>query len=415
MQRNVRLWRHALFAVVLVQAVPGRVDAAGDEVEALRREVESLKQQLQEIQAQLKQQASQAATKQEVQAVKQEVSQATKEATEWKHPESIVHLAGYAAVGYTDVRSDRGAFDQVTFNPIFHYQYNDLMLLQAELETSITPEGETEVNLEYGKLDLLLTDYLVLEGGKFLSPIGFFRQNLHPAWINKLPSFPPGFSEDEAAPVADVGLALRGGVPFGQARTTYDLYVANGPRLELNAAGTEIEALNTEGAASDVDSNKVVGGRLGVLPWPNLGIGLSGVTGKTRIDQAGQPTRNYNVYDVDLFYQPKAIAEGLELRGEYVKTRVGGGGTIDPESRDWEAYYLQAAYRIPGTKFEPVLRYGWYNPPGSRNRFRQWAPGIDYVFASNVMAKFAYEFNDLNDSSDNAGRDRLLLQLAYGF
>ena len=55
-------------------------------------------------------------------------------------------------------------------------------------EIEIDDAGETETNLEYLTIDWFINDYMALIAGKFLSPIGQFRQNLHPSWINKLPS-----------------------------------------------------------------------------------------------------------------------------------------------------------------------------------------------------------------------------------
>jgi hypothetical protein len=63
---------------------------------------------------------------------------------------------------------------------------------------------ETEVS-KTGRFGDVLHDYVTFGAGKFLSPLGYFRRNLHPAWINKLPSRPPGFSNGQAASVAEIG------------------------------------------------------------------------------------------------------------------------------------------------------------------------------------------------------------------
>lgn len=112
----------------------------------------------------------------DVQELKQETAESSVLGTD-----SIVHLAGYGAIGFSDVNDGDRAFSTASFNPIFHYQYKDKVLFEAELEVEIGENGETEIGLEYNTIDLVLNDNAVLVVGKFLSPLGYFRQNLHPA------------------------------------------------------------------------------------------------------------------------------------------------------------------------------------------------------------------------------------------
>lgn len=124
-------------------------------------------------------------------------------------------------------------------------------------------------------LNYFLNDDVTLFGEKFLSPIGYFRQNLHPSWINKFASEPPGFGHDGATPSSDVGAGARGGFHFGAMKAKYALYAGNGPRLELNAAGDEIEAIEAEGATSNPARTLLVGGRFALQPLPSLEVGVS--------------------------------------------------------------------------------------------------------------------------------------------
>src|SRR3546814_5952577 len=95
---------------------------------------------------------------------------------------------------------------------------------------------------------------------KFLSPLGNFRQNLHPAWINRFATVPLGFMDGGAAPIADVGLQLRGSFTAAAAgQFNYTGFVANGPALE--ADGDEIEAIATEGGTGNADGNLTEIGR----------------------------------------------------------------------------------------------------------------------------------------------------------
>jgi len=338
----------------------------------------------------------------------EELKKQVQEATEWKHVDSSVHLAGYGFVNYTDRQgSENGTFALGSFSPIFHYQYKDLLMLEAELELTYNANGETETALEYAALDLFLNDNATLVAGQFLSPIGQFRQNMHPAWINKMPSMPLGFHDDGAIPLSEMGVELRGGFPVGMHRGNYAVYVGNGPRLVNNAGELEVQ---TEGNNQDQNQNKTVGGRIGYLPLSNLEIGLSAAVGQANLP--GEDNRDYKVADVDFALQPSSL---VELRGEYVKTKVGElASSVIPEEHTWTASYVQASHKFASTAWEAVVRYGKFDRPDATQNQKQTAVGVNYLFASNVIAKLAYEFNK-GEAGTNADKDRVVAQLAYGF
>ena len=295
-----------LLAITFVPMVAMAEDA--DRISKLENQVETLTQQVEQLTRMLGEQRQQSVTRQDLEQVQQQVEQAAtkqdikelesavNENAEFRFADSVVHLAGYGSARYVDGDDEDGSFVVGSFNPIFHFQYKELVLLEAEFEFEIEDDGSTATELEYLTVDLLLHDYVTLLGGKFLSPVGYFRQNLHPAWINKLPSTPIGFGRDQAAPVAEVGLQARGGLPLpADMRLNYAIYAGNGPRLEVE--DDEIEAVETEGFGGDDNSNKVVGGRIGLRPLPKLEIGVSGVTGQARV--ADDADRDYDVIAVD--------------------------------------------------------------------------------------------------------------------
>ena len=427
--------------ILLVLTFTFSLSPAADDVDLIKSRVENLERELASMRSLLEQQAQQSVTREEVQELKEEVRVTRANQAEWKTYDSKVHLAGYAAVGYTNKgEMNNDAFQQVQFNPIFHYSYKDLFLLEAELEMEIE-EGETHIGLEYMTVDWFINDYIALVAGKFMSPLGQFQQNLHPAWINKLPSMPVGFGHGGAQPSAEVGAQLRGGFElplFGdRSLLNYSVYVGNGPQLELEDHGAghgeeveeeaghdeeeeeeghveeveqrEIEGIATEGFTADIDDEKVFGGRIGFLPIPNLEIGFSGAFGKVGLEN--EATRDYNVLSFDLFYRLK----NLDLRAEYVKQKVGDlASSIAPEGQWWEAWYTQASYKLLPTKFELVARYGELNSTHASQEQKQWAIGINYLIANQGMVKLAYQFND-GVTGSRSDEDRFLLQLTYGF
>lgn len=397
----------AIGIAMLTTVLPIRVHAAED-LEALKRQVERLQTQLEQVQRKL---AEQETESKEISELKQEVREVSKAHSEWKNAQSVVHLAGYGAVGYTDAENGDGTFNSVSFNPIFHYQYKDLFLLEAELEIAVTDTGETETVLEYGTIDWFINDYAVLQAGKFLSPVGQFRQNIHPAWINKFASAPPGFGHDGAAPVSEVGAQVRGGFLLANPwRFNYAVYAGNGPKVEIDAG--EIHGVEAEGSTGNDDGELVFGGRLGVFPLPSLEIGVSAATGDVGPEGEEALLRDYDVYGADFSWRP---GKAWDFRGEYVQTKVGANSaSAAPDSAEWTTWYVQSAYRFLPSKWEAVLRYGDFDSPHAEDDQEQWGAGVNYWFAPNAVAKLDFERND-GLAGEPADDDRWLLQLSYGF
>ena len=330
---------------------------------------------------------------------------------------STYHLAGYGFADFVVPQDGDAAFSAASFNPIFHAQYDDKIFFEGELEIEVIEGGETEVNLEYATIGWLFNDYAALVAGRFLSPLGYFRQNLHPAWINRFASAPVGFDHDGAAPSADLGAQIRGGWATASTGTfNYAAYVGNGPELE--AEEDVLEGVISDGTARNEDGSLVWGGRIGWLPVPMLEIGLSFADGRTSVTEvegeeiAGEPDREYRFYGGDFAWR---LLPALELRGEYARQSAGNNASsLAPDSAVWRAWYAQAAYRVAGTPWELVGRYGDFESVNEMMSTRQWGAGIDYWLTSSTVIKAAYEFND-PDLAESEIKDRFLLQIAHGF
>lgn len=408
--------------VAFISTAPVWADAETTRIDELEAKTVAMAEELEALRVELRQAKEQGSVseletlREELKVVTQTAARAEKSANEWKDTKAVTHIAGYAAAGYASEENGGDAFDVANFNPIFHFQYGDRILWESELEVEVEEDGSTDVALEYSTIDVFLNDNVTLVAGKFISPIGNFRQNLHPAWINKLPSAPPGFGHDGAAPLAEVGFQVRGAMGFGQERKfTYAGYIGNGPKLE--GEDGEIHGIDTDGFAGDADDEKIVGGRVSFLPVPKLEIGLSGAVGDAAVvendeeDFEGDPSRGYQVFGIDAAYQ----WQDFDLRAEYVQQDVDDNdNSIAPEGGKWETWYVQGAYRFAQAKWEGVVRFTDYTSPHPDRSQEQWAVGLNYLITPNSMVKFAYEFNDglTDEPTDN---DRLLIQLAYGY
>ena len=407
-------------AVAITLGLPGMA-LAEDKYEALQRKLEALQQELREVKQALEQTREEKASRAEVSQLEKKVDSAS----EWKDPNTLIHMAGYADVGFTNGDNENGSFRVGGFSPIFHFQYKDLVMLESEVEFEIEEDGSTNIGLEYLTIDWFANDYVTVIGGRFLSPIGQFRQNLHPSWINKLASAPLGYGHDGAAPTSETGIQLRGGFPLGRMRANYAVYVGNGPELIAGWDGSEFEldGIEAEGFGADSDGDKVWGGRFALLPMQGLEVGVSAATGKATVtsveDDLGtapslgtEQARDYDVLGVDAVW----FRRNMTLRGEYVRSKVGAAttGVSASDGAEWTAWYVQGSYLFPRTKYEAVLRYSDFDSPEDAKDQTQWALGLNYLFTSNFIAKLSYEAND-GQSGTPANDDRWYFQFAYGF
>jgi len=393
----------------LAQMHPERIAELEEQVAALTEQLGELSTELDEA----KDAEGLDGLRKDVEANKVAI-QATQSATTFTDATSVAHLSGYASADYVSVEDGPSAFI-ANFNPMFHFLYDNKILWEAELEVEVEENGDTSIGLEYTTVDWFLNDKLTLIAGKFLSPIGNFRQNIHPSWINKLPSAPPGFGHDGAAPISEMGVQLRGVAPMGSSKLTYAFYMGNGPKIE--GEDGEIHAIEAEGFASDPDDEKVFGGRVAFLPIPSLEIGVSGATGDVSVveddgmDIEGDPKRGYDVIGLDASYRWR----NLDLRGEYVSQEIDENPlSIAPEGGKWETWYAQAAYQFADGKWEGVVRYTDFDSPHADDTQEQLALGVNYLITPSAMLKFGYESNT-GEPGEVTDADRWLIQIAYGY
>ncbi|MCH8081012.1 MAG: hypothetical protein IID52_01320 [Proteobacteria bacterium] len=358
-------------------------------------------------------------------------------------PDTKWHLAGYADAGAmfrTNGGDDTFAFGH--FNPVFLFQYKDIVMFEGELEFEIDEDGNTEVALEYAQLDFFLHDNITLVVGKFLSPIGQFKERLHPTWINKIGYAPAGFGHDGVQPGGDVGIMVRGGVPVGKrSMFTYSLMVGNGPRM-----GHEGN-ISFEGFGKDDNQNKAFGGRIGFLPVPYLELGFSFLKGKIDgLHGEEEGDAHPESISLDSFeFEPSTATVKLwgadaaytrgpwDFRFEYLKSVRDPIYSFDEEEGEvallpemtLTAWYVQLAYRLSEIgnssflhKFEPVVRYGKFNISGNHhleeaNAQTRLNIGLNYWIAPSLVARIGYERRKFLE--EGLVEKIILLQAAYGF
>jgi len=340
-------------------------------------------------------------------------------------------IAGYGDVTYADQKNQNNNVVS-RFIPIFLFQMSEKIHIESELEFSITPEGETEVEMEYLNMHYYFNDNTVITAGKFLIPFGFFGQNLHPTWINKLPT-PPAFyghgGNGSMSPIipmiSDTGINISNTWDLGNAgRIFTDFYAISGPRQEGAAHGAGDEAdvevdgeipfpeEEWESKKGDNNDTMAYGGRIAYAFLPEWEVGYSYVSGAYSDDG----DLNYTATNIDINWN----GSFAQFRSEIINTTREGEFELDGEEKvkdfDRNGWYAQGSWQAR------QLGHAWLNPVelvlrhsvitkhegGKRTTF-----GINYWLEPSAALKVAIEDTKLD--SGEYSDDRLIVQLAFGF
>jgi mono/diheme cytochrome c family protein len=343
-------------------------------------------------------------------------------------------LTGYAAARFVDPKHDARTGD-ATLAPILLWRPTERLLFETEVEIEFEREGDdtaTHANLEFASLSYLVNDYIVIGGGKFLTPFGQFPERLHPAWINKLPDFPMVFDEEDGlVPFSTIGGFVRGGFPASFARFNYAFYLGSAPRV--NNSDEESVGIARDNNRIDIGENKVIGGRVGVMPLAGgLEVGYSFQWGHVNGPGTRDATILMQAADISYTRHMAPIGGVIDFRMEYVWSDI-GNMTFDPTgSADFgplrrsvsrNGGYVQLTYRPTDlrdridflSQIEFIARYDVLNAPNSvpgEGNQKRWTFGVDYWLTESIVLKAAYEFGD---SHDDADPQAFVLQIAIGF
>jgi hypothetical protein len=346
------------------------------------------------------------------------------------HPGTEAFLiAGDASIGFTSQHRNNSSFF-AGIAPLVLFKPTDRLLIEAAvdigLNTDQSANSSTSVDLTIADASYLVTDWLAVGGGLFVTPFGVYHNHFDPPWINKFPDDPLAFS-GSLAPGSSVGLFARGAFPVYSTKVTYDVYVTNGPNLITNdpaAAGT----LNFDNF-SDLNNNKAVGGRLGFLPVPNMELGYSLYTGEAQPSGSPRVRALLQAFDVNWRPEVAAIAGTLDFRAEWVFSDVSrttfdanhalGFGPLN-FSNYRDGGYVQLAYR-PTHVHNPVLRnfelaarWDFLKTPTAApggNSEQRYTIGLDYWLNPQTVLKGAYEWDR---TQIGPGQNGFFIQLGIG-
>lgn len=326
-----------------------------------------------------------------------------------------------------DPRPARSSFT-ADFDPIFLWQLNDKVFFEGELAVGLGSGGATNLELEYAQVSYLANDFMTFGAGKFLNPINYYVEQLHPEWINKLPNRPLAVF-DGLLPEGIVGAQIHGGVPVGPTKFKYAFFVGNAPSLDTQALGDSHAGLLNLGDNQFAFSHITVGGHVGFFPIPELELGY-GIQGAKVGPTGSGASALWRSVDLNYMRDSKLLEGVIDLRAQWVWSNI-DAYTVDPttgltplpagQSNDRNGGYVQFAYRPTKVdnkvikNLEGVIRYDMLNQRNTPIGFdeRRWSLGLDYWLTGSSVLKAAYE-RDLQNGTGQNGDD-FLLQYVIGF
>lgn len=335
-------------------------------------------------------------------------------------------ILGDAEFQYVNTRGQHPTFLLADFAPIFLYRGGDNVLFEAGFDftlqntsTGTHDSGQaTGVNLSFAQLDYLFNDYATLSVGNLLLPLGTYSLR-SAGWLNKIPDDP---LPRDLLPGSGVGGELLGAVPVGTEGKlfNYAVWGVNGPSSSSSNAdpgaldlGGNV-GLRSDNTVANLHGNPSGGARIGFFypykPHYDFELGLSGQSGEW--DDAGSHLWNAAIVDASLH-----LGSYFETKGEFINTWYGSdAGNIHPQG-----WWIQSSYKLAGldlswpliNNVELVGRYD-VSHDGLGTDERRETVGYVYYLSNTLLFEGDYEFFHGNSSDPNQ-KDRLILQLSYGF
>lgn len=338
-------------------------------------------------------------------------------------------ILGDAEFQYANISDQHPTFLFADFAPIFLYRGGDNVLFEAGFDFTLQnasnaagthDSGQTTgINLSFAQLDYVVNDYATLAVGNLLLPLGTYSLR-SAGWLNKIPDDP--FPRD-LLPGSGVGGEVLGAVPLGTEGKliNYAVWGVNGPSSsDGTGAPDQLDLGGNVGLSSDnritnLHGNPSGGARVSFFypykPHYDFEIGLSGQSGEWTDN--GSHLWNAAVVDAAIH-----LGSYWETKGEFINTWYGSdSGNIHPEG-----WWIQSSYKLAGlglinapivNNLEAIGRFDTFHDGLGVNKHRETF-GYIYYFSNTLLFEGDYELINSNSGDPNE-KDRLILQLSYGF
>jgi len=302
---------------------------------------------------------------------------------------------------FNDARKQVSTFD--LHHQVLNFRVSLFERIVAESQIEWEHIGK-DFYVPLGQIDVKLRDWLIVRSGYFAVPVGAFNEYQYPDILRKTGQQPLFSREIVPALWSEVGVQLRGKLEWRRgANVNYAVFVSNGLE-QASGEGGSIRGMRRNDRDRN-DSNKAVGGRLGVAPAAGLDLGISGYGGAYTADGR----RRLSLWDADLTWSRGRLL--VRAEGAVALQQV-AAGTLHKKGG-----YVFGAYRA-ARGLEPYL---WLEASdldaGPQERRRGVLVGtVVYPFpdrARNLMLKI--EASSLRDALTKTWGGQGLAQLVLGF
>ena len=285
--------------------------------------------------------------------------------------------------------------DSYELSPMFLWRHGTKLLV--EFEPSYTG-GSLGVN--WADVSYFAAPGLTIKVGYFVVPFGIYNKRLAAGWIDKVAPDPMGIDQ----PGTDYGVEVSGGLPLGNMKWSYDVSLTNG--LQLLPDGE----LQNVGIV-DNNLNKMVSGRLGLLPFSNssLEVGVSGLYGGVADAGSSYNNANASMYGADLSYVKSFNPFLLNVKGQISWLTVNRQNYINPVDNSSYTFnnkttsaFAQFSIRPTGANnafiknLELAFRYVNYTTPSNSlwgQKYSEEDLGLDYWLTWRTVLKFTYAWS----------------------
>ncbi len=329
---------------------------------------------------------------------------------------------------YEVFQGQRGAgeFQFQEYTPFFLVQLNKRLLLSAE-----TTFNQSGVGLGQAQIDMFINNWLTMDVGYFLAPIGFWNERLDPRWINKLPDIPLVMRQVIPDGLTVTGLQFRGakylfGSPF---KMEYAAFASNGFGVPGSGKAADwADQGGLIGSTANVNQSMAYGGRLAIwLPSRGINFGASGMAsapyglGAGPVYNIWQPYFNYHYGNWDFRFEygdayqnvKNFIGNNIRRQGMYAQLAYRNYASLYQHLQRLEYVFRFSDaffHGIDQSKLDLAAYSPLMNAPIDAN---QYTIGVNYYIYASSIIKLAYEIN--SPLHRNVNDNVFMMQFATNF
>ena len=412
--KHLRIWvcLSLLFAPAVVSAQPASTSDSADLVRALLNRVEQLEKRVAELEGRSGTPAPSGQP-----AVAAAAPAITAPETAAAHPNQIAegpqvhmghgrtsemnvpstHIAGFSDIDFaaTNKPGSHSGFNEGQF--VLHMNsalsskvsfFSELSLTaRSDAGTGTPPATGFNVEVERSIIQFQQNDYFKVSFGRYHTPINYWNETFHHGqWLQTSISRPEMVQFGGSfLPIHFVGALVEGAAPAGGLNVNYNFGLGNGRSGVISKAGDWGDINNNRGWLVNLFSR----------PSALYGLQFGGSVYRDLITPVGSLAGSafhewiQSAHVVWSKENPELIAEFANVTHQQV------GGSLTSNSQAW---YLQTAYRLPGSArlWKPYYRFEYIHIPGSDKLFKAVPSlagstvGVRYDISSFAALKFEW-------------------------